>query len=62
MFMWEGVCKPVFQVLPKVKEEASLAKINTDFCVLANPQSLAGFSCPNHNDVGVTVFAKWALT
>lgn len=44
--MWEVVCKPVFQVLPKVKEEASFAKIHTDFCALANPQTLAGFFCP----------------
>lgn len=50
MFMWEVGSKPVFQVFPKVKEEARLAKINTDFCVSANPQTLAGFSCPNHND------------
>lgn len=62
MFMWEIVCKLVFQVFPKVKEEASLAKINTDLRVLANPQTLAAFSCPNPNDVDVTVFAKWALT
>lgn len=60
--MWEVVCTPVFQVFPKVKEEASLAKINTDFCVLANPQTLTGFSCPNPNDGDVTVFATWALT